>query len=187
MSVATCGPRPEARTTRNVTVLRAYAPTERPEDQARSLAALATLPDDWRVVHWRCDGPLDYADAVRACWPGGDELVIVEHDNAPTLAQLRSMVECPEPVCTCLYWMGPASSRRWEHVLSGGDPGTEPADVGIPDRVQHSGIGCVKLSAGWRRSVTPPDRVIWFDIEGSLNKRVTGGWHVHWPLCEHAH
>jgi hypothetical protein len=172
-------------------VLHVFSPELRGADQLATWRACEDLEATGRyhLRHRRTDTFLGYGDIVREAWTTEGDLVIIEHDNAPTVAQIDAMIACDQPCCTTPYWIGPASTGRpgaYISLLSHATSGS----VEEVERSAHSSIGCVRLRALWRRSVDLPARAIYNQVEATINVRVqssVGTWHVHWPICQHTH
>jgi hypothetical protein len=174
----------------DVVVYHPFNPQTRPAQQVPCWQQLQLLPPDWRVVDWVCADLFGYAEGLSRVWDGDHDLILVEHDNAPTPEQLLDMVTCPEPVCTRAYWMGPASSQQLDYFISVGFGSAQSPRGSVIPRATHSSVGCTRYSADWRKLVGQPDRTLWYNVENSLNKlvaRYPGTWHCHWPMCEHSH
>lgn len=154
-----------------VTLLHLYCPGLRPADQTPTWEALADLRRLNGVNVVDCAGPdaLDNARALQANWWLPDDLLTLEQDIVPTVAQVRELVGCREPVCA------------FDFRLSHGVPWSE-----VPG---GTGIGLWKASERARRWVTSTPQVPqvpWHDLAGELWERV-GPAHVHRPLVAHNH
>jgi hypothetical protein len=154
-----------------VEILHPYVPGLRPADQAPCWEALSVLRDErgWDVYDIPCVEEYDYAEGLNDWWEALDDVIIVEHDIAPTVEQVRELEECPEPFCSMDY-AGPSWSS-W---------------AAVPYAVC---IGLAKLSSRLREGSTRRPfvpRVHWHDVGGAL-EQVIGRPHVHPGPVAHYH
>lgn len=56
----------------------------------------------YEVESRNVDGPMDYPDLLKEFW-GRDELVILEDDKVPTLADFKELIECKHAYCCFPY------------------------------------------------------------------------------------
>ena len=182
------------------TIFHPFNPTTRPADQIPTWQLLKTFPPEIPRVDWLCVKPFDYHEGLVTAWQSPGDLIVIEHDNVPTLDQISDMLRCNEACCTTPYWVGPPSTGQTGSIVSvnslNNPPITSISRSGHQPngytmvRADHSSIGCIKLSAAWRRLVGLPTREVWFAVENSVNIRVAESgqtWHVHWPMCRHNH
>jgi hypothetical protein len=149
------------------------------------------------VLDWRCEQDTDYAEGLAAIWPANARLFIVEHDVTPGEHTLAELTACPEPVCTVLYRLYPAStaleSVLWS-VRGLGNTFYVPGDP-LPDFVPISGLGMVKFSYGFRQLHPGPPLagVHWSDLDNKMSNWLAMveppvlGWHVHRTEVQHLH
>lgn len=164
-------PSPDLSSPGVTTVLHPYVPGLRSVDQAKCWEALVpihALPNV-KVVDFPCQEDYDYADGLERWWDGEDVVVIVEHDIAPTPAQVRELIECPELFCSMDY-AGP----NW--------PSWAVSTIAAC-------IGLAKLDGKLykmtdRRPCVP--RVHWHDVGGALWD-VFGPAHIHPGPVAHYH
>jgi hypothetical protein len=72
------------------------------EQQAETWEALRAIRQKFSVVDKALEGPEGYDDFLLEYW-GKDDLIIVEQDIVPSLAQVESMIHCSEPWCAYRY------------------------------------------------------------------------------------
>jgi len=169
-----------------------------------NLRALIGHPLPWRSprdvapIEWDCREELDYAAGLAALWPAAAQLFIIEHDIVPSDEVVAELLDCPEPLCTALYQLYPASTGLGGPVWAiwGTVPGLHffrPGDV-VPDFVPYSGLGMVKISRSFRDYYKSPPLagVPWFDLDsrfaiwlGQLSPPML--WHVHRSEVRHLH
>jgi hypothetical protein len=154
-----------------VEILHPYVPGLRPVDQAPCWEALSVLRQEWDDVVYDipCVGEYDYAEGLDRYWKPYAGVLIVEHDIAPTIEQVRELEGCPGLFCAMDY-AGPS----W------------PSWAAVP---YATCIGLAKLSnslheGSTRRPFVP--RVHWHDVAGAL-EQVIGRPHIHPGPVAHYH
>jgi hypothetical protein len=140
----------------------------------------------WDVIRHPCSGPFDYADGLMAVWGLPGDLIIVEHDLAPTVADVERLELCLHPRCAGTYWM--SSITTGYRVAKTSALNTQPRQDFVEPGCKFAdmtGIGFVRIHPEQRR--TPIKRVVWGDVCGEVNRVVGGPWHLHWPTIKHYH
>lgn len=133
-----------------------------------------------------CSEPEDYWRGVAEWWDSYDVLINVEHDMQVSDDLIGALLDCPEPLCTYAYWLGPSSGGpHWAHRTGRQPPcggvwieeGDEWADFG--------GIGFCKIAPEVRVRALPEQTWQFVDIAvfASVQRQV----HVHWPAVRHDH
>lgn len=170
-----------------IIVYHPFVPIVRPLDQVECWRTLQRLAG-CDILHYMCEDLFDYHVGLMKAWDSDGDLIIVEHDMAPTPKQIIDMANCKEEICTRPYWIGPATSGRTDATIS------ITTEVGRPNRevpyAIHSAIGLVKISGSLRKRLPKPNRNVWFSVEGEINKIVQQAglqWHCHYPLVAHNH
>jgi hypothetical protein len=154
-----------------VEILHPYAPGVRPADQVPCWDALGVirLEEEWLVYDIPCVEEYDYAEGLNNYWTPRGGVLIVEHDIAPTVDQVRELEQCPELFCAMDY-AGPGW-LSWATVLD------------------TTCIGLAKLSnrlhEGNSRQPFVP-RVPWRDVGGTL-EQCFGRPHIHPGPVAHYH
>lgn len=147
-----------------------YVPGHRPSDQGHCWLALAELRLEvvTQILDWPCEDDYAYARGLGVGVGATSKVVVVEHDIAPTPAQVRELADCPRDFCAMDYYL--PNGMLW----------TEVAD--------HACLGLAKISeAAWDRTSARPavPMVHWRDLAGSVDKRI-GPAHVHdGPVAHH--
>lgn len=133
-----------------------------------------------------CEHSLDYALALRENWHTPGDLIIIEHDMAPTMAMLDALVRCPEPQCAQAYWLSGVSTGLRQPVLAAyGTSLDDTIDYGDP-YARRVGIGLVKIAKESR--ILLPPLVGWEAVCTAVNESVRyNRWHIHYPACMHYH
>ena len=164
----------------------------RPEDQIETRAIIGELTHHYFVDSVLAREPDDYWKALCLWWNTDEDIINIEQDNVPTLAQINEIATCPYPLCTFPYW-------RMERIMIW-DYGPSPQlgqdlmiyEEPIPEFVKGSGFGCVKIGPSVRKPVDittyPVDKTEWWSIDKwfSIQLLSTGiEWHVHMPFVKH--
>lgn len=138
---------------------------------------------DFPTLMVPCVEDTDYAEGVKLGWESSAEnLVIIEHDIFPTLNQLLEILDCPQPLCNCVYWSGPKHTGLEKPVI--------PHRMYIPgpfielsndiDFVRYSGLGFVKIKRFLRENNKVPI-VHWQNLDVGISHSLALGplWHLH--------
>lgn len=160
----------------------------RRQDIERGERAIEAIAADgrWEVINWPCSGPYDYSDGLARVWSHPGDLLIVEHDLAPTIADVARIELCLHPRCAGAYWMSSVTTGRLRPSTSALNrlpsqdfvpPGTPWADL--------TGIGFARIKESARRRA--PVRAEWGWVCEAVNNAVGGPWHIHWPTIPHHH
>ena len=190
---------------------------ERLEDREETSQLIEALIDDGGWVLSRKVGPgEEYFQFLCQWWdlPNViDHLIIIEHDNVPTRAQLRELDECPEPVCTIPYrlktgsWsIGWIEESGWSiEFLTDNNYLDIQVDANWHSKdwgpIDFSGFGTVKFGSireridmcsypGWQKASDQPITRHWSYMDwwfASELKRLGLGWHVHQGYVKHNH
>lgn len=137
------------------------------------------------------DGPNDYWHEMNPLWDSDVTLVNVEHDMQFSDELIAELLDCPHPVCTHTYRVGPAAyGLQYAHDISlvGWHPPIEPLSqysargsrwVEPGDEfADFSGIGFVKIDRAARCAPLREDS--WRGVEISVNRAINARWHLHW-------
>ncbi len=158
-------------------VLHVYT-TVRPETQGGTWIFLAQARGKYRVVDRCTDGRTDYADFIRAYW-GSDDMIVIEQDKEPAMADLRELASCGRPACCFPY---PVSFWRDGHT---------PMSLWT-ERFPY-GMGFVKFSREVQLAVPASewyaDGDRWYidgRVEDAVMKRF-GPMHLHERFIKHNH
>lgn len=170
-------------------ILICHNPSNRPTERQPAIAAQSAI---WNacppgeVVIAPCWQSLDYALAIRENWQTPGDLIIIEHDMAPTLKMIDELVRCPEPQCAQAYWLSGVSTGRREPVLAAYATSLENT-IAYGDRyARRVGIGLVKIAKSSR--ILLPALVGWEGVCTAVNDSVRfERWHIHYPACVHYH
>jgi len=148
---------------------------DRPQDKAETLRFLDSIRDRFEVVDFVVHRS-DYPIQLSRHW-GRDDIIILEDDKVPTVADLEELAACPKGFCIFPY-----PSRDWVKTT-------------VKDWQKHTpyGLGFAKFSLevqkefpsdGWDWSFRPTqcDRIIEKDI---IAKR--GPMHLHPTMIKHNH
>lgn len=160
----------------------------RPEDQVETKKRMAALKHYYPTKSVLAKEPDDYWKALCSVWNIDDDIINVEQDNVPTLAQIDELNACPYPLCTYPYW------RKEQIVLWDLTPDRQwvSLEEPVPDFVKGSGFGCVKIGKPIRELVDitkyPVKQFEWWSIDTWFSTQLlaTGSeWHVHMPFVKH--
>lgn len=178
----------------NTVILHAYSGV-REVDQIptwKYLRRLSDLHPEIDIVDVECSGLNDYADAVRNLWNGPHTLINIEQDLEPDEGMIEELLECPEPLCSQMYWLAALSTGRTESLYCafvGQVNNLRPVEHG-EEYADLSGLGLIKLTAEARKAIGMPDQVRWNELDYNLATRIKAAglrWHCHWPVCLHHH
>lgn len=154
--------------------------------------------DRFDVRPVECVDAFSYWHALDAVWRTNRTIVNVEHDMEVSDALVAALLDCPHPVCTYTYRVGPARlGLQFAHDISlvGWHPPIDPLSqysargtrwVAPGDEfADFSGIGFVKIKA--RARIASLRRDAWQGVEISVNRAINQRWHLHWPPIRHFH
>lgn len=175
----------------------AYTPDTRKWERGPSLRAVDALrAAGYQVDAHPCRGDKDYSLGLRAAWTHPGDLIILEHDMAPTVAQMDELVACPHPLCAFAYWIVLAQVGH-RPMLSAcvGPMGTlignqlNPRILYGTNHAGYSAIGCCKLDQATRSQMAEIPPCYWSEVEMYVNRavQVAGEWHIHYPVVNHHH
>lgn len=168
----------------------------RTEDQVQTRAIIGELTHHYFVDSILAREPDDYWKALCLWWNTDEDIINIEQDNVPTVAQIDELAACPYPLCTYPYW------RKEQIVLWDYLPGMDDDPTGrrswvsleepVPDFVKGSGFGCVKIGKSVRELVNitkyPVKQYEWWSIDTWFSTQLlaTGiEWHVHKDFVKH--
>lgn len=155
--------------------------------------ALATLRETYLVIDVPCLSETDYEAALQLLW-GVDDLILVEHDIAPTQAMILSLTTCPHPCCAQAYTLYPATTALDVPVLAH----RKDSGYGLSwicegaEFADRAGLGLTKISKAAQLQ-TPPQvwrTGRWFDVDTRVSEALAVEgfrFHIHWPQVAHHH
>lgn len=187
----------------------------KPEDAPKQLLTMRFLSDlnyqahrDGRAVAicrvW-CIDDTSYEHMIRSLWSCTDDIIIIEHDIVPSIAQYYEIMDCPHQFCAGVYYL---FYEGWKEPVYSASYwiGSEIHQVKEGDEYcQWPSLGFVKFGAP-RPKLTLDDGYIdgrdhsWNNLDGALqgtfldNLWVEAGrpnrdefkpWHLHWPIVTH--
>lgn len=164
----------------------------RTEDQVQTRAIIGELTHHYFVDSILAREPDDYWKALCLWWNTDEDIINIEQDNVPTLAQVNEIATCPYPLCTYPYWRK-EELVVWDYRPSPGAVKDWVAlEEPIPDFVKGSGFGCVKIAPSVRKLIDittyPVKETEWWSIDTWFSTQLlsTGiEWHVHMPFVKH--
>lgn len=156
---------------RKTLIFHPYTPQVRLADQWYCWEALAHLSQaGWdKQVHVPCFQPLDYARRLQAIWAKGWDIIIVEHDIAPSIPQVTLMETCQSDFCAQDYWL--PNGDLWSHLAT------------------EACFGLCRITLAAQRLVVPTPQVpqvTWRELASTLSPRLPP-WHLHTQPADHHH
>ena len=163
----------------------------RPEDQIETKARIETLRTFYPTKSVLAVRPDDYWRTLCDVWNLDDDIINIEQDNVPTLAQVNEIATCPYPLCTFPYWRK-ETIMLWDYPMAPDTKLLVMLEEPIPDFVKGSGFGCVKIAPSVRKLIDittyPVKETEWWSIDTWFSTQLlsTGiEWHVHMPFVKH--
>jgi len=99
-------------------VLHPWAPRGGAREETWTALAMIRRSGLVAVQDVPCRDPGDYTRALSSLWGRGHDLIIVEHDLVPGIAEVAALIRCDHRICAWGYLVHTATTRRRESVVA---------------------------------------------------------------------